>query len=72
MCVNRDMNMAVVRPTQAYLKKTNFIFSYRIGARNQLMSQLFPNSRERTEQPDLIDNSPTTRRWDENVMKCVP
>ena len=32
------------------------------------MSQLFPNSSEKTEQPDLIDNSPTTKRWDENVM----
>ena len=38
MCVNRDMKMAVVRPTQAYLKKTNFFFP--IGLKHKISLRL--------------------------------
>ena len=48
MSINRDMKMAVVRPTQPYLKKTTFFFSYRIKAQKQLASQLFPTTLEKS------------------------
>ena len=38
MCINRDMKMAVARPTQPYLRKTTFFFSYRIKAQKQLLN----------------------------------
>ena len=46
MCINRDLKMAIARPTHAYIMKTNFFFSYRIKAQAQLSSQLFPVARK--------------------------
>ena len=43
MCINRDLKMAVVRPSTAYLKKMTYFFSYRIKAQKQFTSQLFPS-----------------------------
>lgn len=61
---NHDLKIAVVRPTQAYLQKTNFFFAYRIKAHSQLESQLFPAPQE----PKLLDNTAFTKRWDDNIM----
>ena len=66
--MNRDMKMAIVRPTQAYLKKTNFFLRYRIKAQIQFASQLFPPTTERTKEPNLLDTTPFTKHWDENIM----
>lgn len=65
MCINRDIKMAVVWPSTAYLKKTTFFFSYRIKAQKQLTSQLFPL-------PALPTNTTiwdSTKRWEENKLK---
>ena len=69
MCVNLDMKMAIVRPTQPYLKKMNFFFSYRIKAQTQLASQLFPATTEPTQKSKLFDTTTFTKHWDENIMK---
>ena len=68
MCVNRDLKMAVVRPTHAYLKKTTFFFSYRIKAQSQLSSQLFPATETPAEKPKLLDTTAQTKCWNENVL----
>ena len=68
MCVNRDLKMAVVRPTYAYLKKTNFFFSYRIKAQTQLASQLFPATDMPTQRPQLMDTTASTKCWNDNVL----
>ena len=57
MCVNKDMKMAAVRPTQAYL--TNFFLSYRITAQCQHTSQLFPDATEPTQKPTIFDSTPS-------------
>ncbi len=58
MCVNRDLKMAVVRPTYAYLKKTNFFFSYR----------MFPVTEMPTQKPQLVDTAASTKCWNDNVL----
>ena len=70
-CINRDMKMAVVRPTQAYLRKTTFFFSYRIKAQKQLASQLFPASETSSspQQPTIMDGTATTKHYEENIEK---
>ncbi len=67
MCVNRDLKMAIARPTEAYLRKTNFFLSYRIKAQAQLTSQLFPDSAEPAQQSNLFDTTSHTKRWDTNI-----
>ena len=69
VCINRDMKMAVTRPTTAYLQKTMFFFSYRIKAHKQFISQLFPTNNETNEVKTIFDYSTTTKHWEENVMK---
>ena len=69
MCINRDIKMAVVRPTQPYLKKTTHFFSYRIKAQKQFLSQLFPPTAEASPAFKLLDQSSGARMRDENVEK---
>ena len=69
MSINRDMKMAVVRPTQPYLKKTTFFFSYRIKAQKQLASQLFPTTPETFQKSQILDNTTSTKHWEENIQK---
>lgn len=62
MCINRDMKMAVVRPTIPYLKKTTFFFSYRIEAQKQLSCQLFPNLQtDLPPHPSVLDTTALTK-----------
>ena len=70
MCINRDMKMAVVRPTQSYLQKTMHYFSHRIAAQKQLASQLFPiSSIEKSQKFTLFDQTTGSKHWEENVTK---
>ena len=70
MCINRDLKMAVARPTLPYLRKTNFFFSYRIKAQKQLTTQLFPTSQEETGTASntIVDTTATTKHWNANVI----
>lgn len=68
MCINRDLKMAIARPTHAYILKTNFFFSYRIKAQAQLSSQLFPVANKTKEKSSLLDTTSTTRCWNDNIM----
>ena len=70
MGINKDMKMAVKRPTQTYIKKMTHFFSYRIRAQQQMQSQLFPTPPKPTPQdPATLDNRATTNKWDENVKR---
>ena len=68
MCINRYLKMAVVRPTQPYLLKTNYFFGYRIKAQKLLKSQLFPATQTSTPKQNLLDTTSTVKHWDENIM----
>ena len=69
MCVNRDLKMAIVRPTVAYVRKINHFFSYRVKAQSQLTSQLFPpTDSTHTDKSILWDSTASTKTWHENVM----
>jgi hypothetical protein len=62
------MKMAIVRPTQPYLKKTLHFLSHRIEAQKQLTSQLFPNSSESSSDDTLLfDDAASTKKWNDNV-----
>ena len=69
MCINKDMKMAVARPTVPYLKKTTFFFSYRIKAQKQLISQLFPQPTILPQTPSIWDSTSTGKRWNDNVVQ---
>ena len=60
MCVNRDMKMAIVRPTMSYLQKTSLFMRYRNNY-TALLKQLFPPTDQRKDQTSLFDLSPDTR-----------
>ena len=45
MCVNKDLKMAIVRPTQSYLQETSLFLKYRITAHKNLLAQLFPQTK---------------------------
>lgn len=67
MCVNRDMKMAVVRPTETYLKRTMHFFSYRIEAHKQLKLQLFPDNVEKIHHDSIFEKGAGIQRWEENI-----
>ena len=71
MCINRDLKMAVARPTLPYLKKTAHFFSYRIKAHKQLMHQLFPPADKPPALSKLLDCTSCVRQWDENVGRIL-
>ena len=68
MCINKDLKMAVARPSTAYLKKTTFFFSYRIKSHKQFTSQLFPSPALPASQT-IWDSTSYTKRWEENVLQ---
>ena len=69
MLINRDLKMAVARPTTPYLKKTTHFFSCRIKAQRRFTSQLFPNNGVESPQSAIWDSRNSTKRWEENVQR---
>ena len=69
MCINRDMKMAVARPTQPYLRKTTLFFSYRIKAQKNFTSQLFPPTPETPPKSRVLDDTMTTKQWESNINR---
>jgi hypothetical protein len=68
MCVNRDIKMEVIRPTQTYLRKTLHFFSYRIKAHKNLIAELFPPSTQLTHDANaLTDNQSINKKWEDNI-----
>ena len=68
MCINRDLKMAVVRPTIQNLQKTASFYSYRIKAQKQFTLELFPVNTP-PDKKALVDFSSTTKQWNENVLQ---
>lgn len=68
MCINRDLKMAVARPSTAYLKKTTHYFSYRIKAQKNISSQLFPLPQLQVN-PILWDDTSSAKHQEENVLR---
>lgn len=54
MCINKDMNSAIVQPTKPYLQKTLHFFSYRIAAYKNMLAQLFPESEIPSQKPSQL------------------
>lgn len=70
MGINRDLKMAVVRPTQAYLQKTVCFFNYRVKAQKNLAAQIFCLKKNTpTETNSILDNTTFTKHWEENVQQ---
>ena len=68
MCINRDLKMAVARPSTAYLKKTTHYFSYRIKAQKNISSQLFPLPQLPVNHT-IWDETSSAKRQEDNVSR---
>jgi len=71
MCINKDMKMAIVRPTKSYLQKTSLFMRYRITAHRNLLKQLFPPPDQREHKTSLFDPSSDTRKKEDNIKTMI-
>ncbi len=68
MCINKDMKMAIVRPTQSYLQKTSLFLRYRISAHKNLLAQLFPQYDSKPVRAGIVDRTPEIKAKEENII----
>ena len=70
MCINKDLKLAISRPTKSYIQKTSLFFNYRIKAYKSLIHQLFPETSKDSTTPSItmLDNTPQFARKEENIQ----
>ena len=72
MLINKDLKMAISRPTKSYLQKTSLFLRYRIFAHKNLLQQLFPLLQAET--PPLFDvftDTPAIKKKEENITSMM-
>ena len=71
MCINKDLKLAISRPTKSYIQKTSLFFNYRIKAyKSLIINQLFPETSKDSTTPSItmLDNTPQFARIEENIQ----
>ena len=68
MCVNKDLKMAIVRPTQSYLQKTSLFLKYRITAHKNLLAQLFPQTKILPSSIGIVVHTPEMKIKEETLL----
>ena len=75
MCINKDLNGAVVHPTKAYLQKACIsVFSYLIQAQKNLQNQFFPEMNKVPvyfPEADIFTTEPRIVKKEENVSAVM-
>ena len=70
MCINKDLKVAVVRPTDAYIQKTTLFHNDRIKIYKNLEEQLFPEKGKVAAQTNTTtDTTPLTKQQEENIIQ---
>ncbi len=70
MCVNKDLKMAITRPTQSYLQKTSLFMRHRISCHKSLLSELFPKlNMDGQLLFHVFTNKPAVKQREENIQK---
>ena len=70
MCVNKDLKMAIIRPTKAYLQKTSLFLRYRVKAHRNLVEQLFPKE-EKGQQVCIFTTTPDVKKREDNISTMM-
>ena len=71
MCINKDLKLAISRPTKSYIQKTSLFFNYHIKAyKSLIINQLFPETSKDSTTPSItmLDNTPQFARIEENIQ----
>ena len=55
MNINKDLKLAITRPTQAYLQKMSVYLRYRVAQHKNLINELLSQDKEQITQPSLYD-----------------
>ena len=68
MCINKDLKMAIVRPTKAYLQKMSLYLHYRVSVHKNLLRLLFPHlNNETTPLFSVFTKDSLAKQREENI-----
>ena len=72
MCINKDLKMAIVHPTQSNLQKTSLFLRHRIISHKNLCQQLCPPPTN-TSQPKItvFNDTPGMKKKEENITAMI-
>ena len=72
MCVNKDLKMAIARPTKPYLQKTSLFMRYRITSHKNLLLQIFPHLNKGPKMLFGVFNiTPEIREREDNIIAML-
>uniref|UniRef100_A0A1X7UL74 Uncharacterized protein n=2 Tax=Amphimedon queenslandica TaxID=400682 RepID=A0A1X7UL74_AMPQE len=71
MCVNKDLKMAIARPTQAYLQKMSIYLRYRVTQHKNLINELFSKDNEQIPQPTLYEQESLIWKDEANIKSMT-
>jgi len=72
MCVNKDLKMAITRPTQSYLQKNSLFLRHRISVHKSLIYEIFLNL-NMDGQPlfNVYTGKPAVKEREENIQAMM-
>lgn len=72
MCINKDLKMAIERPTKSYLQKMSLFLRYRVSVHKNLLRQLFPSLNENPKPLfGIFSSASETKVKEENIVSMI-
>ena len=72
MCINKDLKMAIARPTKSYLQKTSLFMRYRITTHKNLLLQIFPHlNRDPQILFDVFSSTSEIKEREDNIVAML-